>query len=160
MTYQFRSIHFQIEWFETVELFIWNVEGVSEAFAPSSTSMPSTRSISRRREISSLSSRMSLALASSLTTALHIICLARSAYLDQSTQYRLPNRCDGYNIILTWGWKVSLRNWYQPGWWQRSWPSSNCRPGFLAAATSAQSHGRECDRLSSSSSSPAHQERC
>lgn len=54
---------------------------------PSCTSMPSARSSSRSFRISSLSSRISLALASSLTTALHTICLARSAYLWRRWQY-------------------------------------------------------------------------
>lgn len=48
---------------------------------PSSTSIPSDFNKYRSLCISSLSSRISLALASSLTIALHTICFARSAYL-------------------------------------------------------------------------------
>lgn len=50
-------------------------------YIPSCTSIPSDFNKSRSLWISSLSSRISLALASSLTIALHTICLARSAYL-------------------------------------------------------------------------------
>lgn len=52
-----------------------------EKVSPSWTSMPSALRSSRSFWISSLSSRMSLALASSLTTALHTMALALSAYL-------------------------------------------------------------------------------
>lgn len=50
---------------------------------PSWTSIPSCFNNSRNFCISSLSSLISLALASSLTIALHTICLALSAYLEQ-----------------------------------------------------------------------------
>lgn len=49
--------------------------------SPSCTSMPSCFKSSRRRWISSFSSLISLALASSLTTALQRMAFARSAYL-------------------------------------------------------------------------------
>ena len=55
---------------------------------PSSTSMPSAFSKSLNLLISSFSSRISLAFASSLTTALHTICLARSAYLNKRIHFR------------------------------------------------------------------------
>ena len=48
---------------------------------PSSTSIPSCFKSSLNLWISSFNSLISLALASSLTTALHLIALARSAYL-------------------------------------------------------------------------------
>jgi len=69
--------------------------------------MPSWDNISRRRSTSSLSSRISLALGSSLTTALHIICLALSAYLFEEfkTSFRnweLVNIM--YFVFLVWLW--------------------------------------------------------
>lgn len=61
--------------------------------SPSCTSMPSCFSSSRRRWISSFNSLISLALASSLTTALQRMAFARSAYLKGYIQ--------NYNTLYT-----------------------------------------------------------
>ena len=55
----------------------------SNFFLPSSTSIPSAFKRSLNRLISSFSSRINFALASSFTTALQTICFARSAYLEK-----------------------------------------------------------------------------
>ena len=54
-------------------------------YLPSPICMPSTLSSSRSLSTSVFSSRMSRALGSSLITALHMICFARSAYLQSNT---------------------------------------------------------------------------
>lgn len=97
-----------------------------------STSIPSASKRFLSRIISSLSSLMILALASSLMTALHTICLALSAYLhDEECKSRICNSCvanckhtgitfsakGAFRHVLvssttvrTWGKTVLLRN--------------------------------------------------
>ena len=66
---------------------------------PSSTSIPSALRRSLNLLISSFSSRMSLPLASSFTTALQTICFARSAYLHASEKEN--SNCEIFPEIMS-----------------------------------------------------------
>ena len=81
-------IHFILDMCNLTNFWMIQIKIIDSFGLPSWTSIPSCLSKSLNRKISSLSSRINLAFASSLMIALQTICLARSAYLNLTTLYR------------------------------------------------------------------------